>query len=72
MEAFPKTIGAIDMGYCKRKSNRIKCLLVFHTDIGKLFLAMLASSFLNRLANIAINQVERKLIAKLPKVLTRL
>ena len=71
MEAFPKTIGAIDMGYAN--ANQINKMSVsFSYRYWEIIPGDLASSFLNRLANIAINQVERKLISKLPKVLTRL
>ena len=71
MEAFPKTIGAIDMGYAN--ANQINKMSVsFSYRYWEIIPGDLASNFLNRLANIAINQVERKLIAKLPKVLTRL
>jgi len=71
MEAFPKTIGAIDMGYAN--ANQINKMSVsFSYRYWEIIPGDLASNFLNRLANIAINQVERKLISKLPKVLTRL
>ena len=71
MEAFPKTIGAIDMGYAN--ANQINKMSVsFSYRFWEIIPGDLANNFLNRLANIAINQVERKLIAKLPKVLTRL
>ena len=71
MEAFPKTIGAIDMGYAN--ANQINKMSVsFSYRYWEIIPGDLANNFLNRLANIAINQVERKLIAKLPKVLTRL
>ena len=71
MEAFPKTIGAIDMGYAN--ANQINKMSVsFSYRFWEIIPGDLANNFLNRLANIAINQVERKLISKLPKVLTRL
>ena len=71
MEAFPKTIGAIDMGYAN--ANQINKMSVsFSYRYWEIIPGDLANNFLNRLANIAINQVERKLISKLPKVLTRL
>ena len=71
MEAFPKTIGAIDMGYAN--ANQINKMSVsFSYSFWEIIPGDLAHNFLNRLTNIAINQVERKLIAKLPKVLTRL
>ena len=71
MEAFPKTIGSIDMGYAN--ANQINKMSVsFSYRYWEILPGDAGSSFLNRLANIAINHVERKLISKLPKVLTRL
>ena len=71
MEAFPKTIGSIEMGYAN--ANQIEKMTVsFAYRYWEILPGGAGSSFLNRLANIAINQVERKLISKLPKVLTRL
>jgi hypothetical protein len=71
MEAFPKTIGSIEMGYAN--ANQIEKMSVsFAYRYWEILPGGAGSSFLNRLANIAINQVERKLISKLPKVLTRL
>ena len=71
LEAFPKTIGSIGMSY--GSTNAIeKMTVTFKYKYWEIIPGDGASSFLNRLANIAINQVERKLISKLPKVLTRL
>ncbi len=71
LEAFPKTLGPISMSY--GSTNAIEKLTVtFKYKRWEIIPGDGANSFLNRLANIAINQVERKLISKLPKVLTRL
>ena len=71
MEAFPKTIGSIDMSY--DNANQIEKMSVsFSYRYWEILPGDAGSSFLNRLANIAINHTERKLISKLPKVLTRL
>ena len=71
MEAFPKTIGSIEMGYAN--ANQIEKMSVsFAYRYWEILPGDAGSSFLNRLSNIAINHVERKLISKLPKVLTRL
>ncbi len=71
MEAFPKTIGSIDMSYAS--GNQINKMSVsFSYRYWEIIPGDLANNFLNRLLNIVINQTERKLISKLPKVLTRL
>jgi len=71
IEAFPKTIGSIEMSY--GSTNAIEKMSVsFSYRYWEIIGGDAASSFLKRLANIAINQTERKLIARLPKVLTRL
>ena len=71
LEAFPKTLGPINMSY--GNANQIEKLSVsFKYKRWEIIDGDDGSNFLNRLANIAVNQVERKLISKLPKVLTRL
>ena len=71
MEAFPKTIGSIEMGY--GSTNEIEKMSVsFSYRYWDILPGGGGSSFLDRLSNIAISHVERKLISKLPKVLTRL
>jgi hypothetical protein len=71
VEAFPKTIGPLNVSY--GSTNTIEKLTInFKYKHWEIIGGDAASSFLKRLANIAINQTERKLISKLPKVLTRL
>jgi len=71
LEAFPKTLGPINMSY--GNASMIEKLSVsFKYKRWEIIDGDDGSNFLNRLANIAVNQVERKLISKLPKVLTRL
>ena len=71
LEAFPKTLGSIGMSY--GSTNAIeKMTVTFKYKNWEIIPGDAAAGFLNRIANIAINHTERKLISKLPKVLTRL
>jgi len=71
IEAFPKTIGPISMSYAN--ANQIEKMAInFKYKYWEILPGDAAGGFIRRLTNIAINHTERKLISKLPKVLTRL
>ena len=71
VEAFPKTLGPLNVSYGSISAIE-KLSINFKYKHWEIIDGDAASGFLKRIANIAINQTERKLISKLPKVLTRL